>query len=154
MTDSSSMYDPQRPLGDSEPPDLREFDDDYDAAKPADNDLPDGRYEVELCKAVLDRTQNGDAKIMYDMIVRTGPYARRHLFKNSVITTASLAVIKRELKVLELELSRFSELELRLGELVGRAFAITKRTKDEYANIYFNKRLPSLEIGAPADNPF
>lgn len=150
MTDSSSTYDPQRPLAESEPPDLREFDDDFDAA----NDIPDGRYEVELRKAALDRTQNGDAKIEYDMVVRTGPYARRHLFKNSVITKASLPIVKRELKVLELELSRFSELEFHLGKLVGRVFAISKRTKDKYDNIYFEKRLPSLEVDAPDEIRF
>lgn len=120
--------------------DLTEFDNDYAAAEPLTNsEIPDGKYEVRMQDARLGRSQKGDPMLTFDMVVLSGPHANRHVFKNSVITQASLPVVKSELERLGLDLQRLSELPSRLGELVGMTLKITKRTKDEYANVYFNK---------------
>jgi hypothetical protein len=61
----------------AEPPDLTVFDDDYRAAKPPDTgEVPDGRYDVRVQSMVLDRSQNGDPMLTYDLVVRAGPHAR------------------------------------------------------------------------------
>lgn len=120
--------------------DLAEFDDDYAVAEPlANSEIPDGKYEVRMQDARLGRSQKNDPMLTFDMVVLSGPHANRHVFKNSVITQASLPVVKSELERLGLDLQRLSELPSRLGELVGMTLKITKRTKDEYANVYFNK---------------
>ena len=131
----------------AEPPDLRVFDDDYDAVAAADyREVPDGKYQVRMGSAQLGRSQKGDAMITYDVVVLSGPHARRHIFKNAVITSASLPLVKAELEMLGLRLKRFSDLPNHLDELVGRTFEITKRTSDAYVNVYFNKR---IQVPAP-----
>ena len=127
----------------AEPPDLTdltEFDGDYAAAKPPDNgEVPDGKYGVRVQSVTLGRSQKGDAMLTYDLVVMTGPYARRHIFKNAVITQASLPYVKGDLKTLGMVLGKFSDLPQHLPELLDKTLQITKRTKDEFANVYFNK---------------
>ncbi len=40
-----------------------------------------------------------------------------------------------------LELAKFSELAGRLDELLDKTLEVTKRTRGEYTNVYFNRRL-------------
>jgi hypothetical protein len=156
MTVPNGSSDSQVPAQHAEP-DLSEFDDEYAAVKPADNgEVPDGKYHARLQDAQLGRSQRGNPMITYNLVVLSGPHAKRHIFKNAVITDASLPFIKADLKTLGLKLKRFSDLPNRLGEVVGRALEITKRTKDEYVNVYFNKRIPAPvpEAGQSDDVPF
>ena len=67
--------------------------------------------------------------------------AGRHIFKNSVITAASLPFVKGDLKTVGLALTKFSELEGRLEELLDVTLELTKRTKGDYSNVYFNRRI-------------
>ena len=133
----------------SAPPDLSEFDDEYAALKPALGDeVPDDKYQVRVHGATLDRSQKGDPMLTYELVVLSGQHAGRHIFKNAVITEASLPLVKGDLRKLGLELPRFSELPAYLTNLEGLTLEITKRTKGEYTNVYFTKRIP-----APADEP-
>ncbi len=80
----------------AEPPDLAVFDDDYAAAKPPESgEVPDGKYQVELANVQLGYSQKGDAMLTYDLLVLSGPHARRHIFKNAVITKAALPLVSR-----------------------------------------------------------
>lgn len=120
--------------------DLTVFDNDYAAVEPLANvEVPDGKYDVRMEHAILGRSRKGDPMLTFDMVVLSGLHANRHVFKNSVITQASLPVVKKELERLGLDLERLSDLPSRLQELVGITLKITKRTKDEYENVYFNK---------------
>jgi hypothetical protein len=78
--------------------------------------------------------------------VLSGSQAGRHIFKNSVITQASIPYVKGDLKTLGLQLSKFSELSRRLEELLDVTLEVTKRTRGDYSNVYFNRR-----IKLPAD---
>jgi hypothetical protein len=73
-----------------------------------------------------------------------------------VINKATLRLIKSELKTLGLVLRRFSELPNHLDDLVDRTLEVTRRTKDEYTNVYFNKwiQAPAPEAAQPDDVPF
>jgi hypothetical protein len=42
---------------------------------------------------------------------------------------------------LGLELSKFSELSGRLEELLDVTLEVTKRTRGDYTNVYFNRRI-------------
>ena len=64
----------------------------------------------------------------------------------SVITPAALPFVKGDLKTVGLELAKFSDLAGRLEELLDVTLEVTKRTRGEYTNVYFNKR-----IQIPAD---
>ena len=101
--------------------DLTAFDDEFASAEaPSFDEVPDGKYQVRIDSVRLDRSQKGDPMIKWDLIVIAGPHAGRHIFKNSVITPASLPFVKGDLKTLGLELAKFSDLPHRLGGAAGR----------------------------------
>jgi hypothetical protein len=139
MTESSSPIDPQTSPTHAEP-DLSEFDDEYEAVTPVDNgEVPDGRHQVRVQSVKVDYGKNNQKMLRWDLVVIAGTHARRHIFKNAVITDASLPFIKGDLKTLGLKLKKLSELQNHLDDLVDRTLEVTKRTKDEYTNVYFNK---------------
>ena len=122
--------------------DLTAFDDEFNTAEaPSQDEVPDGKYQVRIDSVRLEHSQKGDPMIKWDLIVLSGSQAGRHIFKNSVITAASLPFVKGDLKTLGLILTKFSELAGRLEELLDATLELTKRTKGEYANVYFNRRI-------------
>jgi hypothetical protein len=139
------------------PVDLSPFDDEYKAVEPADiDDLPDGRYQLRVQSVKLDYSQKGDPMLKWDLVVLAGPHANRHIFKNAVITQASLPLVKASLQTLGLVLERFSDLPHRLDELLNLTLEVSKRTKGEYANVYFKKLIqsPTGDAGVPDRVPF
>lgn len=139
--------------------DLSAFDDDFASAEsPSLDEVPDGKYQVRIDGVRLDRSQKGDPMIKWDLIVIAGSQAGRHIFKNSVITPAALPFLKGDLKTLGLQLAKFSDLQQRLEELLDITLEVTKRTRGEYTNVYFNKRIQIAAGAAPrastSDIPF
>ncbi|MFN7332994.1 MAG: DUF669 domain-containing protein [bacterium] len=122
--------------------DLTSFDDEFESAEaPSYEEVPDGKYQVKIQTAKLESSQKGDPMIKFDLEIISGSQAGRHIFKNSVITQASLPYVKADLKTLGLELAKFSELSGRLEELLDVTLEITKRTRGDYTNVYLNRRL-------------
>jgi len=162
MTQTPSAFDePSRiPLdpADAGQSGLAAFDQDYQKAEPPDFDeVPDGKYQVRIATVRLGESQKHDPMLKWDLVILSGPLAGRHLFKNAVITQASLPFVKGDLKVLGLALGKFSDLPGRLPELLDKTLQVTKRTKDEFANVYFNKviAIPAgAEDVAQAPSPF
>lgn len=79
--------------------------------------------------------------IKWDLLVIAGQHQGRHIFKNSVITPAALPYVKGDLKTVGLQLAKFSDLSERLDDLLDVTLEITKRTRGDYTNVYFNKRI-------------
>ena len=122
--------------------DLSSFDDEFATAQsPEYDEVPDGKYHARIESVRLETSQKGDPMIKFDLEVLSGSHAGRHIFKNSVITQASLPYVKGDLRTLGLELSKFSELSGRLDELLDVTLEITKRTRGDYTNVYFNRRI-------------
>jgi len=122
--------------------DLSSFDDEFETAEaPEYDELPDGKYQVRIESVRLENSQKGDPMIKFDLEVLSGSQAGRHIFKNSVITQASIPYVKGDLKTLGLELAKFSELSGRLEELLDVTLEVTKRTRGDYTNVYFNRRI-------------
>ena len=133
--------------------DLTAYDDDFASADaPSHDEVPDGKYQVRIHSVRLDHSQKGDPMIKWELVVLAGSQANRHIFKNSVITPAALPFVKGDLKTLGLNLAKFSELQQRLDELLDVTLEVTKRTRGEYANVYFNKRM-QLAASAAAPPP-
>jgi hypothetical protein len=128
--------------------DLTSFDDEFDSAEaPTQEEVPDGKYQVRIETVRLEHSQKGDPMIKWDLQVVSGSQAGRHIFKNSVITQASLPYVKGDLKTLGIELAKFSALAGRLEELLDVTLEVTKRTRGDYSNVYFNRR---IQIAAAA----
>ncbi len=140
--------------------DLSSFDDEFATAEaPEYDEVPDGKYQARIESVKLDSSQKGDPMIKFDLQVMSGSQAGRHIFKNSVITQASIPYVKGDLKTLGLELSRFSELAGRLEELLDVTLEVTKRTRGDYSNVYFNRRIrlaatSNGEVPSSPDMPF
>ena len=138
--------------GASSPIDLAAFDDDFAQTEAADfEEVPDGKYQVRIQSVRLGESQKGDPMLKWDLVVISGTHAGRHIFKNAVITSASLPFVKGDLDTLGLKLGRFSELPGRLDSLLDLTLEVTKRTKGEYANVYFNKLIQVPTGDAPFD---
>jgi len=137
--------------------DLRAFDDDFNTVEtPSSDEVPDGKYQVRIDSVRLEHSQKGDPMIKWDLVVLSGSHAGRRIFKNSVITAASLPFVKGDLKTVGLVLTKFSELAGRLEELLDLTLELTKRTKGDYSNVYFNRRIQiaiatsdRVDAGAP-----
>ena len=122
--------------------DLSSYDNDYASAEsPAYDEVPDGKYQARIESVKLESSQKGDPMIKFDLEVLSGAQAGRHIFKNLVITQASIPYAKGDLKTLGIELTKFSELAGQLEELLDVTLEVTKRTRGDYANVYFNRRL-------------
>ena len=130
--------------------DLSAFDDEFSSAEaPSFDEVPDGKYQARIDSVRLDRSQKGDPMLRWDLIVIAGQHAGCHIFKNSVITPAALPFVKGDLKTLGMELGKFSDLQQRLDELLDITLEVTKRTRGEYTNVYFNKRIQIAAGAAP-----
>jgi hypothetical protein len=122
--------------------DLTSFDDEFTSAEaPSQEEVPDGKYQVRIETVRLDHSQKGDPMIKWDLQVISGSQAGRHIFKNSVITQASLPYVKGDLKTLGIVLTKFSDLASRLEDMLDVTLEVTKRTRGEYTNVYFNRRI-------------
>jgi hypothetical protein len=147
----SSDYEIVNPL------DLSEFDSDFESVDaPSFDEVPDGKYQARIESVRLEKSQKGDPMIKWDLVIVSGAQADRHVFKNSVISAASLPFVKGDLKTLGMVLAKFSELSTRLDELLDLHVEITKRTKGDYTNVYFNRRiqLAGGQSGELGDIPF
>jgi hypothetical protein len=138
--------------------DLSIFDEEYDEAEvPSYEEVPDGKYQVRVHRVELGTSQAGDAMLKWDLVVLSGQHAGRHVFKNAVITHKSLPFVKGDLHTLGVQLSRFSDLPNHLEALLDQTLEITKRTRGEYTNVYFNRRLEGLSSegfeGLASDEP-
>jgi hypothetical protein len=134
--------------------DLSAFDDDFATAEaPSLDEVPDGKYQARIDAVRLDRSHKGDPMIKWDLIVISGALTGRHIFKNAVVTPASLPFVKGDLTTLGLELPKFSDLSHRLDELLDITLEVTKRTRGDYSNVYFNKRFQVPNGEAPPRTP-
>ena len=121
---------------------LSQFDDDFESAEaPAYAELPDGKYQVTINKALLAESRQGDPMLKWDLIIISGPHEGRHIFKNTVISQKSMPYVKADLTRLGLEMKRITELPARLPAVLDKTLEVTVRTKGEFTNVYFNKVL-------------
>jgi hypothetical protein len=118
--------------------------------------IPDGSYRVEVVDVKLTTTRTTDRPILKWKLRIVGPgtaYQGRLLWKNSGLRTAqNLRWLKHDLRVAGLALAKLSELPMVLGHLVDIELDVTKRTRNGYDDIYFNRRLdgtPGRDPGVP-----
>ncbi len=128
--------------------DLSRFDDDYRRAQtdtdttPVHIAVPDGKYRVMVESVELTTAKSsGNPLLKWRLRITGEDQKHRVLFKNRAITGTTIEWVKKEMNVLGIELEPFSSLPQKLNELVNVELMISKVTKGEYENIYFNKRI-------------
>jgi len=138
--------------------DLEQFDDNYATAKPDFGgegvDLPDGKYQMIVEKAELQKSTKGNAMLVWRMRVLGPRYAgAKHWHRNMIVTRKNIDWLKRDLVLAGLELAKLSDLEKRAGELVDVVLEVQLKTKGDRQNSYVNKRVRNSEGAQGAPNP-
>lgn len=136
--------------------DLAQFDDDFAEAPVEERefeDIPDGKYQVNVEKVELTRAQSSGNPMLKWTLKILGPrFAGRLLWRNSVMASKeNLKWLKTDLHTCGLEVEKLSDLPARLGDLLDVKIEVTKRTKGENENIYFNRRIVVEDL-APEDD--
>ena len=136
--------------------DLAQFDDDFAEAPVEERefeDIPDGKYQVNVEKVELTRAQSSGNPMLKWTLKILGPrFAGRLLWRNSVMASKeNLKWLKTDLHTCGLDIEKLSDLPSRLGDLLDVKLEVTKRTKGESENIYFNRRIVVEDL-APEDD--
>ncbi len=136
------------------PIDLSQFDDDFRGEQPQERGefekLPDGKYQVVVDKVELTTAQStGNPMLKWTLRVIAPRCVNRLLWRNSVITHNTLKYLKTDLHLCGLDLDRLSDLPGRLKSLLDVKLEITKKTKGENENIFFDRRIDTK--GAPGN---
>ncbi len=137
--------------------DLAQFDDDYASAPVEERefeDVPDGKYQVKVEKVELTKAQSSGNPMLKWTLKILGPRcAGRLLWRNSVMASKeNLKWLKTDLHTCGVDLEKLSELPSRLGDLLDVTLEVTKRTKGDSENIYFNRRVILEDLGGADDD--
>ena len=126
--------------------DLSQFDEDYAVAPVEERDIqkvPDGKYQVNVEKVEIARAKTTGNPMLKWTLRILGPACRgRLLWRNNVLASReNLKWLKSDLHVCGLDLGKVSDLNDRVHELLDVKLEVTKRTKGENENVYFNRRI-------------
>ena len=143
--------------------DLAKFDNDF-AEAPVDEtteSVPDSKYQVNVDKVEFTNAKStGNPMLKWTLRILGPNYVNRFLWRNNVmLTKENIRWLKADLHTCGLDLKKPANLE----KLLDVKLEVTKRTKGDSENIYFNRRIvlddpPAEGSGdagsADADIPF
>ena len=134
------------PVPSGKPIDLAQFDDEFAEAPIEERtfeEVPDGKYQVNVEKVDLVHAKSsGNPMLRWELKVLAPRCQGRVLFRHNVLATReNLKWLKNDLHVCGLDLAKVSDLPARMRELLDVKLEVTKRTKGENTNVYFNRRI-------------
>jgi hypothetical protein len=134
--------------------DLTQFDDDFAEAPIEErsfDEIPDGKYQVNVEKVeIVNAKSSGNPMLRWELRILAPRCQGRVLFRHNVLATReNMKWLKNDLHVCGLDLAKVSDLPAQLGRLLDVKLEVTKRTKGENTNVYFNRRIV-LDGAAPA----
>ena len=137
--------------------DLAQFDEDFEEAPVEErefDDVPDGKYQVKVDKVELARAQSsGNPMLKWTLKILGPKCAGRLLWRNSVMASKeNLKWLKTDLHTCGVDINKLSELPARLGDLLDITLEVTKRTRGENENIYFNRRIVLSDLPLEDDS--
>ena len=125
--------------------DLAQFDDDFrgeTAEERGDFEtVHDGKYQVTVEKVELVEASTGNPMLKWTLRILGPHFINRLLWRNNVFTHNSLKYVKTDLHLCGLDLEKLSDLPKHLDKLLDVKLEVTKKTKGENENIYFNRRI-------------
>jgi len=99
----------------------------------------DLRGEIHLIRGVTTRRDNPMLK--WTLRVIAPKFIDRLMWRNSVITHNTLKYVKTDLHLCGLDLDKLSDLPKYLKKLLDVKLEVTKKTKGDNENIFFNHRI-------------
>ena len=126
--------------------DLAQFDDDFVSADVEEKDfeaVPDGKYQVKVDRVELTRSEtSGNPMLKWALKILGPTHKGRLLWRNNVIASKdNVKWLKQDLYTCGLQMDKLSDLPGKLEILLDVGLEVTKRTKNEFENIYFNRRI-------------
>jgi len=126
--------------------DLAQFDDDFETADVEQkefDEIPDGKYQVKVDRVELTRSESSGNPMLKWALKILGPtHKGRLLWRNNVIASKdNVKWLKNDLYTCGLQIEKLSDLSGKLESLLDIGLEVTKRTKNEFENIYFNRRI-------------
>ncbi len=126
--------------------DLSQFDDDFNLLKAEKREfepVPDGNYKVVVERVELTRSRKTNNPLLKWTLQILGPQCEgRLLWRNNMLQTReNLQWLKNDLYVCDLILEKVSDLPANLHKLLDIELEVSKRTKGERENVYFNRRI-------------
>jgi hypothetical protein len=134
-------------------PDLSQWQRDYETA-PAERDksqteVPDGKYQVRVTRVELKDSKQGNPMLEWELDILGPRHAHRKLWRRNMLTSSeNIKFLKSDLYTCGVTLTLVNDLnnEPTLRALIGVTLEVTKKTKGDFENVYFDKR---IELGAP-----
>jgi Protein of unknown function (DUF669) len=134
--------------------DLAQFDDGFRSETTEERaefeTVPDGKYQVAVEKVELTQSSTGNPMLKWTLRILAPRFLNRFLWRNSVFTHNTLKYVKTDLHLCGLDLQKLSELPKQLDKLLDVKLEVTKKTKGDNENIYFNRRIET----APSANRY
>ncbi len=126
--------------------DLAQFDDAFESAEVEDREyetVPDGKYQVNVERVELTRAKtSGNPMLKWTLRIIAPTHKGRLLWRNNVmVSSMNIKWLKQDLYICGLQLSKLSDLPGYLEQLLNIKLEVTKRTRGENENIYFNRRI-------------
>ncbi|HZU81279.1 MAG TPA: DUF669 domain-containing protein [Polyangiaceae bacterium] len=142
--------------------DLARFDDDFADApveERSHDSVPDGKYQVNVEKVELTTAKSsGNPMLKWTLRILAPSSVGRMLWRNNVMATReNIRWLKTDLHICGLDLEKVSDLPANLQRLLDVKLEVTKRTRGENENVYFNRRIvlddPSVPAGSRGAGP-
>ena len=135
--------------------DLAQFDEDFAGANIQDREfesVPDGTYQANVKKVELTRSKSSETPMLkWTLEILAPKYNGRLLFRNNMIETPeNIKWLKTDLHTCGLDLKKLSDLPANLEKLLDVKLEVTKRTRGEYENVFFNRRIVKEGGGHPS----
>jgi hypothetical protein len=125
--------------------DLAQFDDDFLNETPDERGegegVPDGKYQVAVERVELTQSSAGNPMLKWKLRILAPRHQNRVLWRNSVFTHNTLKYVKTDLHLCGLDLQKLSDLPDHLDKLIELKLEVTKKTRGDNENIYFNRRI-------------
>ena len=119
--------------------------------------VPDGKYQVKVDRVELTRSEtSGNPMLKWALKILSPTHKGRLLWRNNVIASKdNVKWLKQDLYTCGLQMDKLSDLPGKLETLLDVGLEVTKRTKNEFENIYFNRRivLSDEDAAAPINKP-
>ena len=105
--------------------------------------VPDGKYQVAVEKVEITTAKSSGNPMLKWTLRILAPRSRgRLLWRNNVMATReNLKWLKNDLHVCGLDIQKLSDLPANLERLLDVKLEVTKRTKGDNENVYFNRRI-------------
>ena len=136
--------------------DLAQWDEEYVNAPVEEREfepVPDGKYQVVVDRVEMTKSQtSGNPMLKWKLKILGPKHEGAVIWRNNVIgSKGNVQWLKNDLHVCGLDLGKLSELPGKLGKLLDVMLEVTKKTKGENENIYFNRRIVNDAAGGGAD---